>query len=165
MSERELWQEVLLCAINDALNAPTTSAGESRRIQQAHEARAYLTTPSDDLAEVCSLAGIDMDALLDRMQKRLADAHPLPPRPKLPPARIQPTRTRNRRLEYDGEALTVREWSERTGISAGAIHARLRTGWTVSDALTVAPDESHKRRGQMNSKTITHEGEARTYRQ
>ncbi|MCB5409154.1 hypothetical protein [Pseudogemmobacter faecipullorum] len=155
MSERDLWQEVLLCAINDALNAPTTSAGESRRIRQAQEARDYLTTPSDDLAEVCSLAGIEMDALLERMRKRLADAAPLPPMPKLSPVRLQPTRTRNRRLEHGGASLTVREWSERTGISAGAIHARLRSGWTVSDALSVPQSASHQRRGQMSANIIT----------
>lgn len=42
-----------------------------------------------------------------------------------------------RRLTHNGLSLTVREWSERTGIPTITIHDRLWRGWSVSRAVTV----------------------------
>lgn len=44
-----------------------------------------------------------------------------------------------KRIELDGESLTVLQWSRRTGLSRGAIEGRLRNGWRVRDALTKPP--------------------------
>lgn len=44
---------------------------------------------------------------------------------------------RNRWLEYDGERLTIAEWSRRTGISYGALTKRLRRGWSTERVLTI----------------------------
>lgn len=45
--------------------------------------------------------------------------------------------SRNRIIEYNGERHTVSEWGSITGISSGAIRARLdRFGWPVERALT-----------------------------
>jgi hypothetical protein len=44
---------------------------------------------------------------------------------------------RNRFLTFNNETLTVKEWSEKTGIKRQAIHARIdRRGWSVEKALT-----------------------------
>ena len=39
-------------------------------------------------------------------------------------------------VEVDGVARSVREWARVTGIPAGAIYARLRTGWGAKEAVT-----------------------------
>ncbi len=177
--ERALWQEVLLKTITDARLEPDSWPIPKSAYQETAEARAYLITPSKDLATVCSLAGVEVEALLDRMQKQVA-AVPVvnfkpkpmgrPPKaetaPKLP-KQITPkaARTRGRLIDHAGRCLTVKGWSALTGISAGAIRNRLRSGWTVADALTVAPDKSHQFRGAQRANTITHNGETLTYRQ
>ena len=40
------------------------------------------------------------------------------------------------RIEYKGEALTLGEWSERTGIPISTLYGRIRRGWTVEKILT-----------------------------
>jgi hypothetical protein len=42
----------------------------------------------------------------------------------------------NRLLTHCGETLPMCVWAERTGLSLGTIHARLKLGWSDSDALT-----------------------------
>ena len=42
-------------------------------------------------------------------------------------------------LTHEGESLSIKEWSARTGIDRGAIHGRVfRLGWTIERALTEA---------------------------
>ena len=40
-----------------------------------------------------------------------------------------------KKLVHDGKVMTVDEWSSEIGLTAGAISARLRKGWSVPDAL------------------------------
>lgn len=40
-------------------------------------------------------------------------------------------------IKFRGETLHVAEWSRRTGIKFGTIHARLRRGWSPEKALSV----------------------------
>ena len=41
------------------------------------------------------------------------------------------------RIPYDGEDLTVQEWSERTGLSYGTIYQRYAVrGWSAKETLT-----------------------------
>ena len=47
----------------------------------------------------------------------------------------QRVRGAGRRLEYEGQARTVVEWSEKLGIKADTIRSRLRLGWEVSQVL------------------------------
>lgn len=53
---------------------------------------------------------------------------------------------RNRRssriIEFNGQRLNLCEWSTRTGIGRVLIVHRLRAGWSVEDALTLAPSKS-----------------------
>ena len=41
----------------------------------------------------------------------------------------------NRLLTHNGETMPMSEWAERIGISLSSIHARLKLGWSVSEAL------------------------------
>jgi hypothetical protein len=43
-----------------------------------------------------------------------------------------------KRLEFDGKILTITEWSRETGIKRDTITARLKRGWSVSDALSLS---------------------------
>lgn len=54
---------------------------------------------------------------------------------------------RNRIVTHAGEALTVVEWSERTGISQGRIKQRLDSGWSPARALTTPPRVAGAERG------------------
>ncbi len=40
-----------------------------------------------------------------------------------------------KRLEFDGECLTITGWAERTGLSRAVIFGRLRLGWSVERVL------------------------------
>ena len=74
--ERALWQSVLLLAIEEALNGVNGNGNipQAKRELLIERTRAYLTRPSHDLALVCSGAGIDMKALIERMRGRIASA-------------------------------------------------------------------------------------------
>lgn len=49
-------------------------------------------------------------------------------------------------LEHDGKKLTVTQWSKIVGISNKAISYRLKSGWSVKDALTISADHANKKR-------------------
>lgn len=44
-------------------------------------------------------------------------------------------RRNNLRITFDGETLTLAEWSRKTGIKSDTISMRLMNGWNVADAL------------------------------
>lgn len=46
------------------------------------------------------------------------------------------------KYEFDGRSLTLREWSEETGICLSSLQKRIGYGWTVERALT-APVQRH----------------------
>ena len=52
------------------------------------------------------------------------------------PSENQRNTRANRLVAVDGETLCVSEWSERTGIKAKVIFARLRRGWSIEKTLT-----------------------------
>ena len=67
--ERALWQAVLLQAVEEALTGPK-NVTRLHRARMWQEARDYITTPSEDLAMVCAMAGVEMEAVVERMQRR-----------------------------------------------------------------------------------------------
>ena len=71
---KELWQEVLLRAVEDALFGPRHVQKRAAKISLCKEARDYLTQPSRDLSMACNLAELDMQAVIDRMRARIAKA-------------------------------------------------------------------------------------------
>lgn len=67
--ERALWSEVLIVAFRDAARGATlTRLREDRHVSYhnaaAGRAQRYLTSPSRDLATVCSLAGVEMEKVI-----------------------------------------------------------------------------------------------------
>ncbi|MGP4690637.1 hypothetical protein [Agrobacterium cavarae] len=48
---------------------------------------------------------------------------------------------------YDGKALTLREWSNHTGLKVNTIRARLADGWSINRALSAPLDRRGRRRG------------------
>lgn len=132
--ERDLWQSVLMQAITDARLEPSCWPVPVSAYEAAAEARTYLTTPSKDLSHVCSLAGMDVDALLERMQRKIAKVPPL-----CSPEPPQPRQKRGQTFTYAGKSLTVTEWANTTGLSQAAIYGRIKRGWTMGDVLKVSP--------------------------
>lgn len=51
------------------------------------------------------------------------------------------------KIEYCGQLKTIKDWSEITGISSGAIRERLRRGWSVENALATPSPCYRGRRG------------------
>ena len=127
--ERSLWAAVLLQAIEDAVDGARLDQSDmARKIDYTEVCRRYLTTPSRDLAEVCGLAGVDMEMLIERMVKRIAAA----PAPEELFAR---RRSRSKTYELDGEHLSLAEWSDRHGMSVDVVRARMRKGMGLREAL------------------------------
>jgi hypothetical protein len=71
---RELWQAVLVRTVMDAVLGVANESSRAVSVRLCEEARRYLTRPSRDLAQVCALADMDMDSVLDRMRKQIANA-------------------------------------------------------------------------------------------
>ena len=46
---------------------------------------------------------------------------------------------RSRTITFNGETKTLVEWGEKTEINPGTIAFRLKSGWSVEDALTIKP--------------------------
>ncbi len=154
--DRSLWQEVLLTQVDDALLGVTGIRSRKRRVALIGRARTYLTNPTPDLETVCSLAGLEMGALIEAMRAKIANApspaelagkrkvyaHTQRKRPE--PAKPKPGKIADRPLTLDGTALTMQQWADRTGLTVMQIYSRLNQGWTVERALT-QPFKSRKR--------------------
>jgi len=68
---RELWQAVLMRAIEDAVQGvPVDGRSSERREFETQEARRFLTRPSADLDLVCTFAGVDPEAVREAFAKR-----------------------------------------------------------------------------------------------
>ena len=69
---RQLWQAVLARAVEDAVHGvPVSGVLPERREFETQEARRFLTRPSADLDLVCTFAGVDPEAVRDRMRLRI----------------------------------------------------------------------------------------------
>ena len=60
----------------------------------------------------------------------LDDVEVRKPRPRVLP------RADSKKLTYNGEELTVREWAGRVGLTRQALYKRIADGWTIERALT-----------------------------
>ena len=143
--EQDLWREVLLVAVQDALTGCTSSgAPKSAKLKATHEARRYLTEANPDFDMVCTMADLDPMAVREAMTKRLADA----PTPEdLGATKRQASREQRsgKLITHNGEALRASAWAKRIGVSTQTIHARLKWGWSVE--RTVATPPRSRRRG------------------
>lgn len=157
---RALWQSVLLRTVEDALIGVAQETSRDRRILECKHARAYLTTPSKDLSEVCALAGMDMQAVMERMRKQVAQApspEELADKPKAnrqsftkakAPAKPKQVRFRDREFTINGTTRTAAEWCERTGIPVTTAQARLNSGWGAERAFTMTDAEARAARSE-----------------
>lgn len=68
------------------------------------------------------------------------------------------------RHTFNGESLTVREWSERTGISLAVLGGRLSGGWSIERALTQPVRRSPRRGGVVANRGDMAAGPARVSR-
>jgi hypothetical protein len=71
--ERALWQTVLFHAIDEALHGPK-NVNRLHFARMCHEARDYITKPNKDLAMVCAMAGVEVEAVIDQMRVQIANA-------------------------------------------------------------------------------------------
>jgi hypothetical protein len=62
---------VLFLAVHDALHGPK-NVPKQKLARLWQEARDYITAPSEDLAMVCAMAGVNMDAVIERMRVHIA---------------------------------------------------------------------------------------------
>lgn len=134
----DLWRAVLMQTIAEA-RGRVANGGDSPANRQRiiREARDYITIPNRDFDIVCSLAGLNPEAVREGLARQLADALTLDPLTQPVPK----PRRRNRQHTFNGKSLTVAEWSERTGLSRQLIHTRLASGWTIERTLTQAPKQ------------------------
>lgn len=66
--------------------------------------------------------------------------------------------TRNKYITFNGETLTISEWSRKLGFSRKLLGARIREkGWSIEKALTTPLDE--KRSHKSTPSLISHNGE------
>lgn len=79
--ERHLWLQaiqdaaripVLQQMLGNPLNKPQRLSSIKAELFESQRSLSWLTTPSPDLTEVCCLAGIEVDAVLDRRDQHLA---------------------------------------------------------------------------------------------
>lgn len=132
--EQNLWREVLLLTVQDALTGCTSSGTpKAAKLRATHEAQRYLTVANRDFDLVCTMADLDPVAVREAMIKQLANA-------PTPEALISAgaARTDPIYLTHDDQTLTIKAWSKRTGIQTATIHFRLRSGWSVARTLTTA---------------------------
>lgn len=127
--EHALWCEVLHLAIQDALHGARIDGFDAKRkIDYTLETRRFLTTPSKDLAELCRLADVDMELLIERMVKQITAA---PAAETLFPRR----KTNAKVFELDGVNLSLPEWGDRYGINDEVVRARMKKGMPLREAL------------------------------
>jgi hypothetical protein len=73
----------------------------------------------------------------------------LPPAPRKRPVGPNGGAHNAKPVQHDGLSLTIREWSQRTGIPTGRIYGRLHLGWTFADAISSGDDRRSRRRGAL----------------
>lgn len=73
---------------------------------------------------------------------------------------------RNVKLEFDGQALTIAQWSKKTGIPYDTIRARYRYGWPTEEILrTALHSHTRERKPDKNSRYLVYAGQKKTIAQ
>lgn len=57
----------------------------------------------------------------------------------------------NHKITFNGETKTIKEWSNKTGISANNILCRIRSGWSLERALTEPINKNYSRKKVENN--------------
>lgn len=182
-ADRELWVNVIYRAIIDATSAGTgcSSSSTTTTARECSRARSWFDLTSPDFIEVCSLAGLDPEAVYEKAQRAIENAdrngNPriskrLPKAPPKQPAEAQgqPQPTAHRRSQpsnngwhkfgaeaqrytYNGVSKTIGQWAMHAGVPYVTMHSRLKSGMSIERAITMQPRE--------RTGTFTHNGETK----
>jgi predicted DNA-binding transcriptional regulator AlpA len=151
-NERQLWAAVIQQALDDAAGAIGAGGGKSKEQSDRYKrlirrrARLWFKKGGADFRDVCALADMDPDWIRANALKRIEEAGDDP----------ISKRVRAGTITHNGERITLKELSARTGLSVSALHHRVKAGMT-GEQLT-APSGSL----QQKAKEITHNGETHT---
>jgi hypothetical protein len=140
--DTDLWREVLLLAVTDALIGSTVGSNRAAKIKATHKARNYITTPNADFNQVCHMANLDPIAVRDAVSKQIAAAPTV--EDLFPSAGGRTSRANARPLTYNGETLTVEQWAERTGLGKSVIKSRRTQNWSTERILTTPARQSNR---------------------
>ena len=156
---KALWQAVLQRQVDDALSGPQGIL-PSNSVGTIKAARRYLTSRGKGLDMVCTLAGLDPQAVVEAMRRRIAAAPspeqvardhkrrdaltPQTPKPKRPPPEA-------RTITIDGETKSLAEWCGLSGIKLATAKRRLNDGWNPAEAVTLST-AAGRRRGLAKAK-------------
>jgi hypothetical protein len=121
---RRLWCAVILQALDDAVS-------QGQDTESRESARKWLTNPSKDFDRACHLAGLEPCRVRTSAKAKIADADAGTPSVKAP----RKPSCRPKTYEYDGQSLTILEWSERSGVNSQTLAWRLAQGWPMARAL------------------------------
>lgn len=154
---QQLWCAVLLEAVHDAVHGLphlARSKVEARTADATQAARDYVLRPHRDFVTICHLAGVDPDAVRERVARLIAH----------PPA--APTKATPITYTHDGKTHSLREWTELTGIPGHVITLRLHHGWTLADALTTPKGTQPRSQAtpKRHAATLTFRNQTRTVR-
>jgi hypothetical protein len=154
---KKLWQEVLMTSIKDALEGAPSWAAD--RVEATHIARRYFTVANIDCNTVCELAGVDPEAVRDRMRRLIANAPspedlfgiPHSERRLTSEKPAQQPKRQARFLTHNGEQRRMVDWARHYGISYRVVHSRIRKGWSVDRALTEPVAQMGKKVGVVSN--------------
>ena len=150
---KALWQAVLQRQVDDALSGPQGIL-PSNSVGTIKAARRYLTSRGKGLDMVCTLAGLDPQAVVEAMRIRIAAAPspehlaqhhrhkatkpPRTPKPKRPPPEA-------RTITIDGETKSLAEWCSLSGVKVATAYGRLNAGWNPAEAVTLSTADARRR--------------------
>jgi hypothetical protein len=140
--ERQLWAAVIMQALDDATGVVVNADGRSKEGIR-RRARDWFIKGGRDFKEVCALAGMEPDWIRANALKRIEEVGD---------GEIS---KRLATITHNGERITLKELSARTGVSIAALYSRVKAGKT-GDQLT-APVGSLQKVVE-----ITHNGETHT---
>jgi hypothetical protein len=133
--EQQLWCAVIEQALIDA-SSPLVP-NRVKRFEQVR-ARDWFLGASRDFKKVCALAGMEWDRIRSVAIEKIEAARPhdAPIKNHQRVALQKRRRNRAKLYEHDGCSLTVYQWAAKTGISINTISSRLKSGMTISEAIT-----------------------------
>ena len=140
-NEKQLWCAVIRQALDDV--TWTTPYGEhAASAEHARvQARAWLMSNSRDFKEVCYLAGFDPARVRKHAAQVIEEAdrnRPAPSAPTVAPSSVSRSNSpKHRRITFRGETRTIPQWGDIVGLSTSALNRRIRSGWSIEDALTI----------------------------
>ena len=125
-----------------------TTIPQAANVQRLAHAGEYLT-----IKEWGAKLGLNTSTISTRLWKGWTIEAALSPKRAPKEAAIKPSNDA-RRYSFDGQSLTVREWSEQTGLRVGLISSRLAKGWSLERTLTEEPGTVLA----LRQNTIAHNG-------